>query len=409
VASPERDAAPPREDLTAEAVVVGAGPAGLAVAACLRRAGCEPVLLEKEAAVGATWRRHYDRLHLHTDRARSSLPFLPLPRDYPRYPSRQQVVDYLEAYARALVPAPRCGEEVTAARRREGRWTVETGRAVYRARTLVLATGWNATPVRPAWPGMEAFPGAVLHSSEYRNGERFRGQDVLVVGFGNSGGEIALDLVEHGARPALAVRGPVNLLPRELLGLPILTWALALSRLPPPVADALAAPLLRLRFGDLRRLGLVKARDGALTSLRARARVPLIDVGTVDQIRAGRIRVRPGVARFAGDAVRFEGGAEDRFDAVVLATGYRPGLARLLPEAGAVLDPDGRPRTSGRETAIPGLYLCGFHVAPTGMFREIGLEARRIAADVARAARSEGGERRWHGTTRSTDPAFPSS
>src|SRR6266540_5184966 len=99
-----------REHVAAEVVVVGAGPAGLAVGACLRRAGIDFVLLEKEQEVGATWRRHYDRLHLHTDRAHSSLPYLPLPRHHPRYPSRQQVVEYLDAYARAFSLVPRYGE-----------------------------------------------------------------------------------------------------------------------------------------------------------------------------------------------------------------------------------------------------------------------------------------------------------
>lgn len=375
----------PREQVVARAVVVGAGPAGLAVSACLRRAGVDHVLLEKERSVAATWRRHYDRLHLHTDRAHSALPFMPMPRDYPRYPSRAQVIEYLEAYARALSLAPRLGEEARSVRRRDGGWLVETARAIYVADAVVLATGYNADPVRPTWPGMETFDGAVLHSSEYRDGARFRGQDVLVVGFGNSGGEIAIDLVEHGARPAIAVRSAVNLLPRDLLGLPVLTWALALSRLPPAVADALAAPLLRLSLGDPRRLGLRKAAAGPLATIRARGRIPLIDVGTVKLIREGRVRVRPGVERFDGRTAVFEDGARDAYDAVVLATGFRPGIARLLPGVEGVLDHDGRPRASGRETA-PGLYLCGFFVAPTGMLREIGREARRIAGDVARPA-----------------------
>jgi cation diffusion facilitator CzcD-associated flavoprotein CzcO len=228
---------------------------------------------------------------------------------------------------------------------------------------------------------MDTYAGALLHSRDYRNGEAFRGRDVLVVGFGNSGGEIAVDLAEHGARPAIAVRSPVNVLPRDLLGLPILTWAIALARLPTAVADALAAPLVRASVGDVTRLGLRKAPDGPLESVRRRARVPLIDVGTLALVRAGRIAVRPGVARFREDGVEFEDGRTERFDAVVLATGYRPDVARLLASPDGALDGEGRPRRSGGEL-MPGLHACGYHVAPTGMLREIAREARGIAAAI---------------------------
>jgi indole-3-pyruvate monooxygenase len=374
---------PPGSEQT-EVIVIGAGPAGLAVGACLRRAGVDFLLLEREATVGASWRRHYDRLHLHTDRAHSSLPHLALPRHYPRYPSRDQVVAYLESYARAFRLTPRYGEEVTAARPRDGGWEVETARARYRAGAVVVATGYCAVPLRPSWPGLDGYQGAILHSSQYRSGERFRGQRVLVVGLGNSGGEIAIDLVEHGARPTLAVRGPVSLLPRELLGLPILTWALALSRLPPRAADALARPLLRLALGDPSRYGLRRPERGPMRQIRERARIPLIDVGTLAHVRAGRIAVRPGVARFTPRGVAFEDAAEEDFEAVVLATGYAHGLARFVDGAERVLDARGRPLASGCETALPGLYLCGFHVAPTGMLREIAREACRVAAALVR-------------------------
>ena len=372
------------QHVSTDVVVVGAGPAGLAVGACLRRAGVEFVLLEKETQVGSAWRRHYDRLHLHTDRAHSSLPHLPLPRQYPRYPSRQQVVDYLEAYARAFALVPRFGEEVAGARRRDGGWEVETQTARYLSQAVVLATGYAAEPVRPDWPGLQRYQGALLHSSEYRSGARFKGQEVLVVGFGNSGGEIAIDLVEQGARPSVAVRSPVNLLPRDLLGLPILTWALALSKLPPGLADFLAAPLLRMKLGDVARLGLRKAPQGPLSQVASSWRIPLIDVGTVDLIRRQQIRVRPGVQAFTESGVVFDDGVPANFDAVVLATGYRHRLARILHNAEGVVDGAGRPLQRAPATGLPGLFLCGFYVASTGMLREIALEARRIAEALSR-------------------------
>jgi indole-3-pyruvate monooxygenase len=377
-----------QKDINTDVVVVGAGPAGLAVGACLRRAGITFVLLEKEQHVAPAWRRHYDRLHLHTDRAHSALPDLPLPRSYPRYPARQQVVDYLEGYASTFSLEPRFGEEVLVARPREGGWEVKTNVARYLARAVVLATGYNAQPVRPKWPGMEDYRGVLLHSSEYRSGARFSGQDVLVVGFGNSGGEIAIDLFEQGARPSIVVRGTVNLLPRDLLGLPILTWAIALSRLPPRVADLLSAPLLRLKFGDISRLGLRKSADGPLAQVTASARIPLIDVGTVALIRRRQVRVRPGIRAFTERGVIFEDGAEASFDAVILATGYRAELQRILEKTDGVVDGSGKPQRSGYESALAGLYLCGFHVASTGMLREIALEAQRVAADLARQLRA---------------------
>ena len=234
---------------------------------------------------------------------------------------------------------------------------------------------------------MEGYQGVVLHSSEYRTGEPFHGQDVLVVGFGNSGGEIAIDLFENGARPSLVVRGTVNLLPRELLGLPILTWALALAQLPPRVADALSAPLLRMTFGNLSRLGLKKAPAGPLTELSTRGRVPLIDVGTVELIRKKSIQLRPGIAEFTLSGVRFEDGTEGSYHAVVLATGYHHQLGRVLTIWTGSSMARERPSRAVANGA-PGPLLCGFYVAPTGMLREAGLEARRIVDGLSQKLRA---------------------
>jgi cation diffusion facilitator CzcD-associated flavoprotein CzcO len=365
---------------SAEAIVIGAGPAGLACAAMMRQAGLAPTVLERASAVGAAWRRHYDRLHLHTDRGHSGLPGFSMPREYPKFPSRAQVVAYLEAYARHFAITPRLD---TAARRiapDERGWRVETSGEAFTAPAVVVATGTAGWPVRPSWPGADGFPGPLIHSSEYRNPAPYGGKRVLVVGFGNSGGEIALDLAETGVKVTLSVRSPVQIVPRELLGLPILTWAIMLQPLPPRLADVLNAPLVRLAVGSVEKLGLRRSAKGPLTMVNEDGRVPLLDIGTVAAIRAGTIEVRPGIERFDGGTVAFADGTSAPFDAVILATGYRPDLRTLLPEVDGVLDAAGQPRVSGGPTGKPGLYFCSFHVSPTGQLREIGIEAKRIAA-----------------------------
>src|SRR5512140_1303837 len=169
-----------------QTIIIGAGAAGLAVGACLKRAGIPFTILEQSDRVGSAWHRHYDRLHLHTAKAFSALPFVPFPKGTPRYPSRLQVIDYLDAYARQFELTPRFNQRVLSARFVNDRWEVQTQDHSYEAANLVVACGRNHDPYCPNWPGQESFAGTMLHSSQYRNGEPFRGKRVLVVGFGNS-------------------------------------------------------------------------------------------------------------------------------------------------------------------------------------------------------------------------------
>jgi cation diffusion facilitator CzcD-associated flavoprotein CzcO len=365
-------------------IIVGAGPAGLAVGACLKQAGIPAVILEQDNKIGPAWHRHYERLHLHTDKAHSALPYAPLPKDYPRYPSRLQLIDYLEAYARQFELEPRFGQQVVAARPSNGSWEVQTQDTRYQATNLVIATGYNREPYCPSWPGQGSFASPILHSSQYRNGEAFKDQRVLVIGFGNSGGEIAIDLWEYGAKPAISVRSPVNVIPRELFGIPVLTIVILQRKLPPRLADALNAPLLQLTVGDLSQYGLRRSNDGPLTRIQRERRIPLIDVGTIQLIKRGQVTVYPGVERFTEKGVVFTDGQQEDFDAIILATGYRPRVNAFLEEVSAAYDESGMPLLSGQKIPVQGLYFCGFYVSPTGMLREIAIEARKISSAIAR-------------------------
>jgi cation diffusion facilitator CzcD-associated flavoprotein CzcO len=374
----EEDRAMPNSD----AIVIGAGPAGLACSATMRSAGLDVTVLEKEATVGAVWRRHYDRLHLHTDRNHSGLPGLPMPREYPTYPSRAQVVDYLEAYAAHFNVRPVFNTEVSRVARDGSHWCVETSEEAFSAPIVIVATGIAHAPYRPPWPGAESFGGPIIHSSDYRNPTAFAGKRVLVVGFGNSGGEIALDLAEAGIDVTLAVRSPVQIIPRDLLGFPILTWVILYRHLPARLVDAINAPALRLRIGNFEKLGLRRAAKGPRQMVEEDGHVPLIDIGTVARIRDGSIKIRAGIGHITAGGVVFADGKSDPFDAIILATGFRPDLRRLIPDSDGLFDPQGMPRVTGKPTAAPGLYFCGQITVPTGQLREIGIEAQRIATSA---------------------------
>jgi len=363
-------------------IIIGAGAAGLAVSACLKQAGISNIILEQSDQVGATWRKHYDRLHLHTDKRNSALPYASMPGSYTRYPSRDQVVAYLENYAKQFQLDTHFNQHVTSAKRADGQWQVQTQDTLHTAPHLVVACGYARQPLIPEWPGLKSFPGKVLHSSEYKNGSEFKGKNVLVVGFGNSGGEIAVDLFEHSAKPGIAVRSAVNVIPRELAGIPILSIGIVQNSWPAWVADAVNAPILRMVIGDITKYGLRKLPYGPATQISQDKRIPLIDVGTMKLIREGHVKVYPGVEDVSENRIQFEGGKEAEFDAMILATGYRPRVNDFLKDAESAFDEEGTPTSTGKESSIPGLYFCGYYVSPTGMLREIAIEAKKISAAI---------------------------
>jgi len=368
------------------ALVIGAGPAGLAVSACLTKHGVDHVVLEREHEVAPRWRNHYERLHLHTFRDLSRLPHKKWKRGTPRYPSRQQVVDYMEDYAQELGVVPRFGEEVQTAKRANGAWVVRTQSQTFEAGSLVIATGYNRTPTSPTWPGQGEFRGDILHSHAYRNGKPWNGKRVLVVGSGNSGAEIAIDLIEHGADAAICIRGPIHFVARDVAGgIPAQLVGIALDRLPTRIADRLAVMTSKMMFGDLSSFGVRRPEMGPITQVRTLGRVPLIDVGTIDLIRRGVLPVLPGIERFYDRGVELVDGRREDFDAVVLATGYRATIDEFLDDAGPSLNDRGYPTLLGAEAEHPGPYFVGFGNPPTGLLREINHHAKAVAAKIATA------------------------
>jgi cation diffusion facilitator CzcD-associated flavoprotein CzcO len=374
-----------------DVLVIGAGPAGLATAACLAPLELEVKLIDRALEVAASWRHHYERLHLHTVKTHSALPGLPFPESAPRYVPRQGVVEYLMAYAEHHGLRPELGHEVEAIEPAPAgtvaRWVATTAAGQrFAARHVVVATGANRRPCAPELPGQADFGGRILHSRSYRNAAPFAGQRALVVGMGNTGAEIALDLVEHGVRTALSVRSPVNIVLRDVLGRPTQLSSIALSKLPPVWGDALAILLRNLTVGDLSRYGLHTASQSPLRQLREEGRTPVIDVGTVRRIKAGDIQIYPGIQMLTPGGVRFVGGDEHPFDVVLLATGYDAALRELFPRTPLPLDTRGMPPATVGEGALAGVYFVGFDVRqPGGLLRSIGPQARAVAEHVQRA------------------------
>lgn len=356
-----------------EVAIVGAGPAGLAVAACLARAGVPFIILERNAAVGSSWRRHYARLHLHTIKQLSALPYLPFAAEEPRYVSRDRVIAYLERYAAEFGLKPRFGETVRAVRRDTDGWRLESTNLSLHARHVVVASGLNAEPVRPDIAGLDRFPGRVLHSGDYLSAAPFAGQSVLVIGMGNTGAEIALDLAEARARPTLSLRGGVHTAPRDLFGIPIQRVALATAWLPRALLDTIFPVILDAALGWPQRHGIRRPAQGLLEQIALAGKIPVLDVGTMRNIAEGKIAIVPGIKTLTEDGAVFTNGRMARFDAIVLATGFRPNYRDFL-------DADVTPAS---EASVQGLHFVGFRSPVTGLLREISREAIAVAARIA--------------------------
>jgi putative flavoprotein involved in K+ transport len=376
--------------------VIGGGPGGLAAAAELRRRGLDPVVLERGEQVGTSWRAGYDRLHLHTVRGLSGLPGFGIPRAAGRWAARDAVIDYLERYRAHHDLEIRGGTEVERITAAEAdgsggaRWVIHTTAGErLPARSIVVATGHAHTPLVPDWPGREAYSGQLRHAREYRNPAPFAGLDVLVVGVGNSGAEIATDLAEGGARRVwIAVRTPPQIVRRDVAGWPAHATGILVSRLPSALVDPVARLQRRLTIPDLAPYGIPLPPDGLMSRVRRVGEVPLQDVGFIAAVRTGRVTPVAAVTGFEGDKVQLADGSAIAAQAVIAATGYRRGLEEMVGDLG-VLDERGLPRVHGGRPAAPGLFFVGYTVSLRGMLRDIAADARRVAPALARDHRPE--------------------
>ncbi|MEP7229771.1 MAG: NAD(P)/FAD-dependent oxidoreductase [Ginsengibacter sp.] len=366
-----------------DTLVVGASLSGLACASCLQKQGVEYIIIEKESQVAVPWRNHYERLHLHTNKRVSNLPFKKFDSAIPRYPSRQQVIDYLEDYKKEFNIEPVFNTEAKSIRRENDCWIIETTNEIFKSKYVIIATGPFGKPKPVSFQGMETFPGKIIHSSQYRTGKDFKGQKVLIAGFGNSACEIAIDLYEQGAFPFMSVRSPVIIIPRDILGIPILELSLLLSRLPPRVADTVNAPLMRWLFGDITKLGLKKKAYGPFEEIQREGHIPVLDIGTVKHIREGHIIVYGGIDRIEGNAVYFSEGRCKEFDAIVAGIGYYRDYAEIIDVDKNRFQDLKVPVSKQKYFGKDGLYFCGFWIGPTGQIREIASDAKIIAKDIA--------------------------
>jgi indole-3-pyruvate monooxygenase len=360
-------------------LIIGASAAGLASAACLKKENVDYILLERHGQVAHSWRNHYDRLHLHTCKSVSNLPFVKFEEAIPKYPSRQDVVNYFDNYVNEMGLQPIFNSEIKSVKKIGEHWqTITEDGKSYLSKHIIMATGSTSTPKRVTFPGLETFPGSIIHSSQFKNGAPYKNKKVLVVGFGNSGCEQSICLHEHGAFPALSVRSAVNVLPRDLMGIPILKLGLLSAALPPRIADKINGPLMNLVVGDITKVGLKKSKYGPLEQIQKEGRIPLLDIGTMKLLKEGKKKAYGNISSIQGKEITFEDGQKQDFDAIILATGYLNNLEKFLPENRDRITDLNSKITRQANFGKDGLYFCGFFISPTGMLREIGIEARQL-------------------------------
>ncbi|KAL9435763.1 hypothetical protein AB3S75_021933 [Citrus x aurantiifolia] len=360
-----------------EAIIVGAGTSGLATAACLSLQSIPYVILERENCYASIWKKYsYDRLRLHLAKQFCQLPHLPFPSSYPMFVSRAQFIEYLDHYVSHfnIGPSIRYQRSVESASYDEATnmWNVKAsnllspGRVIeeyYSGRFLVVASGETSNPFTPDIRGLSSFcssatgTGEVIHSTQYKNGKPYGGKNVLVVGSGNSGMEIALDLANHAAKTSLVIRSPVHVLSREMMYLGTVLF----KYVPFGWIDTLMVMLSRLVFGDLSKYGIPKPREGPFFVKAAYGKYPVIDAGTCEKIKSGQIQVLPGIESIRGSEVVFENGHSHHFDSIVFCTGFKRSTNVWLKGDDSMLNDDGIAKQSypNHWKGKNGLYCVG--------------------------------------------------
>lgn len=370
---------PQRSDFPA--VIIGAGPAGLASSRELARLGIDHVVLER-GTIGESWSsRVYDSLTLHTGKHMSGLPGRPIGRG-PMFVPRLAFVDYLRRYHAEFRLPVRTGVAVTAIRPDNRRYVIETTAGELRTDAVIVAAGIISDPVAPPLPGQETFRGRLRHSCTYRRPDECRGRRVLVIGAGNSAGEIASELGRSGVDTTISIRSGANVVPLHILGIPIQYFSYLLRMLPRRVQEMVIGAMNRATDLIKGPPVIPRGRSSALDS------IPMIGFHLTDAIREGIVEVRGPIRHLTATGAVFQDGAEESFDEIILATGFRAAMQFL----GALVTRDEKGFASRRDRVRSAdhdrLFFVGHNYDTTGALFNIRRDAKLAASAVKSALAS---------------------
>jgi putative flavoprotein involved in K+ transport len=367
-----------------DAVVIGAGPAGLAVARELNHQhGIKALVLDRAAAPAISWRTRYENFRLNTAGFLSHLPGQRIPLNAGRWPTKEDMVRYFDHYVQRQNIALRLGCEVHRVDRADGFWQLDTSSGEIRTPAIVLATGNYSAPTIPAWPGLKRFNGKIVHSVDFTNAWPYRGRDVLVVGAGNSAADIAVQLVNDGARRIwLAVRTPPHLVRRAIGPFPSDIFLELFSRVPARMVDPVISRMNRLLLGDLSAYGFERPPLGLKATVEKRGRIPTLADELIDVVRLGRVEVVAAVKAVGSDSVVLADGRSLAPQVIIAATGFGTDLERLVGHLD-VLDEHGNPRGGFASHVGDGMFAIAYGIPPNGPLRAIRVNSTRLAREVA--------------------------
>lgn len=379
-----------------DAIVIGGGSSGLAVAYHLKKKGMKSLILEANESAAGSWRTRHKQLHLNTHRWLSSLPGKPIPAEWGAFISRDNYVGYLESYAQWLRNSQeidiRYGSRVTNIERNEGVWTVHFSGGEHQASNIVIASGVDCQRFTPAFSGLEKYECEQRHAADFGDVDDYRAKRVLIVGGANSGIDIANHLVNanHCKTVVISMREGAHLMPTWFFGLPTQLITPLLNMLPRIFQDKITALMSRLCFGDLSKFNIQPPRLGICTRLHTEGTAPGFDNGFVNAVKKGVIKVVPGVASFSAREVNFVDDLSMEFDVVLFATGYRSGLEEWLGHLN-VVDENGRPRVHAPAVnhQHPGLWLFGMRPNLEGSLYARTKEAKQLAEVIVASSKGD--------------------
>ena len=370
--------------------IVGAGSSGIAAAKVLHERGIPFDCYELSDRVGGNWvwgnsngvSSSYRSLHINTSRTRMEYSDFPMPERYPDFPRHDHIAEYFDSYVdhfgfRGSIRFETKVERVE--RRDDGVFAVKID-ANGRTETLeydavIVANGhhWNPRMPEPEFPGTDSFEGEQIHSHDYKDESQLVGKDVVVLGMGNSGMDIAVDASYHAKNTYLAARRGVHIVPKYMFGKPVDTIG-GSERIPGPIRFAILRRLLKTEVGDLTAYGLPEP-DHKFAEAH-----PTVSGRILDRLAHGAITPKPNIERLEGDRVHFTDGSSVHADMVVYCTGYKITFPFLDDDVISPRDNEVRLYMHMFHPEIAGLYFLGL-IQPLGAIMPI---AERQAHVIAR-------------------------